>query len=93
MEDGFLAVTFFLKNFNHFYSAGPKDASKTLTTLNLKRTMAKKGTWPEMEKTTALNVSALGVILVRIFPHLRWIQRDTEHLSVFSPNLGKYGAW
>lgn len=53
MEDGFLAVTFFLKNFNHLYSAGPKDASKTLTTLNLKRTMTKKGTWPEMEKTTA----------------------------------------
>ena len=28
--------------------------------------------------------------LVRIFPHLDWIRRDTEYLSVFSPNAGKY---
>ena len=27
--------------------------------------------------------------LVRIFPHLDWIQRDTSYLSVFSPNAGK----
>ena len=25
------------------------------------------------------------------FPHSDWIRRDTEHLSVFSPNAGKYG--
>ena len=30
-------------------------------------------------------------LLVRIFPHLGWIRRDTKHLSVFSPNAGKYG--
>ena len=29
--------------------------------------------------------------LVRIFPHLDWIWRDTEYLSVFSPTSGKYG--
>ena len=29
--------------------------------------------------------------LVRIFPHSDWIRRDTEYLSVFSPNAGKYG--
>ena len=29
--------------------------------------------------------------LVRIFPHLDWIRRDTLYLSVFSPNEGKYG--
>ena len=29
--------------------------------------------------------------LVRIFPHLDWIRKDTEYLSVFSPNTGKYG--
>ena len=29
--------------------------------------------------------------LVRIFPHSDWIRRDTEYLSVFSPNVGKYG--
>ena len=33
----------------------------------------------------------IGVILVRIFPHLNWIRRDAEYLSVFSPNAGKYG--
>ena len=30
--------------------------------------------------------------LVCIFSHSDWIRRDTEHLSVFSPNAGKYGA-
>ena len=29
--------------------------------------------------------------LVRIFPHLDWIRRDTPYLSVFSPNAGKFG--
>ena len=29
--------------------------------------------------------------LVCIFPHLDWIRRYTEYLSVFSPNAGKYG--
>ena len=29
--------------------------------------------------------------LVPIFSHLNWIWRDTEYLSVFSPNAGKYG--
>ena len=28
--------------------------------------------------------------LVRIFPHSDWTRRDTEYLSVFSPNAGKY---
>ena len=27
----------------------------------------------------------------RSFPHLLWIQRDTEYHSVFSPNAGKHG--
>ena len=29
--------------------------------------------------------------LFHIFSHLDWIRRDTEYLSVFSPNSGKYG--
>ena len=29
--------------------------------------------------------------LVRIFLHSDWIRRDTEYISVFSPNTGKYG--
>ena len=30
-------------------------------------------------------------LLVRIFPHLDWIRRDTKYLSVFSLNAGKCG--
>ena len=41
--------------------------------------------------TTAWKVSLFGVILVRIFPHSDWIQRDTPYLSVLSPNAGKCG--
>ena len=36
-------------------------------------------------------VSVLGDFLVRIFPHLDWIRRDTSYISVFTPNTGKYG--
>ena len=42
--------------------------------------------------STAWKVSVFGVILVRIFPHSVWIRRDTEYLSGFNPNAGKYGA-
>ena len=34
-------------------------------------------------------MSVFGVFLVHIFPHLNWIRRDTEYLSVFSSNAGK----
>ena len=42
---------------------------------------------------TAWKVSVFGVFLVRVFLHLERIRRDTLylHLSVFSPNAGKYG--
>ena len=35
-------------------------------------------------------MSVFGVFVVRIFPHLHGIRRDTEYLPVFSPNAGKY---
>ena len=35
-------------------------------------------------------MSVFGVFLVRIFPHSDW-RKDTEYLSVFSSNAGKYG--
>ena len=35
-------------------------------------------------------VSVIGVTRGRIFPHSEWIRRDTEYLSVFSPNAGKW---
>ena len=42
-----------------------------------------------LQAFTVLKVSLFGVILARIFPHLDGIQRDTEYLSVSSPNAGK----
>ena len=40
---------------------------------------------------TAWKRSVFGVVLVCIFLHSNWIRRDTEYLSIFSPNAGKYG--
>ena len=37
---------------------------------------------------TTWKLSVFGVILVHIFPHSDWIRRDTEYLSVLSPNAG-----
>ena len=34
---------------------------------------------------------AFEIFLVSIFPYLDWIRRDTPDLSVYSPNVGKYG--
>ena len=39
---------------------------------------------------TAWKMSIFGVFVVRIFQNSGWIRRDTEYLSVFSPNTGKY---
>ena len=39
---------------------------------------------------TAWKVSVFGVFLVCISPDLDWIRRDIPHLSLFSPNAGKY---
>ena len=40
---------------------------------------------------TAWIVFVFRVFLVGIFPNSTWIRRDTEYLSVFSLNAGKYG--
>ena len=40
---------------------------------------------------TIRKVSLFGVFLVLIFLHSDGIRRDTEYLSVFSSNAGKYG--
>ena len=40
---------------------------------------------------TGWKVSVFGVFLVRILRNLDWMRRDTEYLSVFSPNAEKYG--
>ena len=39
---------------------------------------------------TMRKVSVFEVFLIRIFLHLDWILWDTEYLSAFSPNAGKY---
>ena len=51
--------------------------------------------WNMMVSRTLLIISdqnsfVFGVFLVRISPHLDWIRRDTEYLSVFRPNARKY---
>ena len=38
---------------------------------------------------TALKVYVFVVVLIRIFPHSDCIWKNTEYLSVFSPNTGK----
>ena len=65
--------------------------------LSIKKRTARFLFWISSEKVhlilsiTAWKVSIFGVILVRIFPHLDWIGRDTPYLSVLSPNAEKYG--
>ena len=44
-----------------------------------------------LSSNTAWKVSVFGVFLVRVSLHLDWIRRDTQYISVFSPNAGKYG--
>ena len=39
---------------------------------------------------TIWKVSGFGSFLVRIFPHLDWMRKDTPYLSVFNTNTGKY---
>ena len=39
---------------------------------------------------TVWEVSVLGVFLVRIFLHSDCMRRDTEYISLFSPNAGKF---
>ena len=41
--------------------------------------------------STAGKAYIFGVFLVCILSNLDWIRKDPEHLSVFSPNTGKYG--
>ena len=48
-------------------------------------------TYPKLRLHTASKVYKFGVFLVCIFPNSDWIRRDREYLSVFSPNVGKYG--
>ena len=39
---------------------------------------------------TAWKLSVFKVFLVRIFPHLDWIRRNTSYFSIFSADGGKY---
>ena len=38
-----------------------------------------------------VKLSVFGFTLVRVFPYLDWIRRDTPYFSVLSPNVGKCG--
>ena len=51
------------------------------------------GWWVDLsyDWRTAWKVSIFGIFLLRIFSHSDWIRRDTDYLSVFSPNAEKCG--
>ena len=55
----------------------------------LKMTMVRIGVIKHYD--TVWKLSLFGVFQVCIFPHSDWRQIDTLHLSVYSPNAGKYG--
>ena len=42
------------------------------------------------DRITVWEVFIFGVFLVRIFPHLDWIRKGMEYLSIFSPNVVNY---
>ena len=44
--------------------------------------------WPSH---SVKGVQIRNLFLVRIFPHLDWIQKVTKYLAVFCPNAGNYG--
>ena len=70
--------------FTYFMTEMPR-AAKMLCTL--KKRFSEK--CQNSISFTAWKVRVFGVVLVRIFPHLYWIQRDTSYLPLFSPNAGK----
>ena len=50
-----------------------------------------KRKWKSYIQLTTWKVSVFWVFLVPVFLHSDWIRRNTEYVSVFSPNAGKYG--
>ena len=54
-------------------------------------TRSNRWQWKMFNRYTLWKVSVFWVFLVHIFPHSDWIWRDTPYLSVFSPNIWKYG--
>ena len=47
--------------------------------------------WEQKQSTLREKCPKTEFFLIRIFRHSGWIWRDTKYLSVFSPNVGKYG--
>ena len=65
--------------------------SQVVRYLSLENTCSKSKKYTLTLGYHCVKVFVFGVILVRIFPHSDWIQRDIPYLSVFSPSAGKYG--
>ena len=59
--------------------------------LVVKHEVCKLLRWISVIKDCVKCVQIRSFFLVRIFPHLDWIRRDTKYLYLFSPNSGKYG--
>ena len=48
--------------------------------------------WLLIKINTVWEVPVFDIFLVRIFPHSDWIQRDTQHPSVFTSNLMQHNT-
>ena len=46
--------------------------------------------WPYQVKHCVKSVRLQSYSGLRIFPHSDWTRKDTEYLSIFSPNAGKF---
>ena len=75
-----------------------KVSRQTLSIFSSRRSVAKSEFCNDMLRIISNQYHSLRekcpnmeFFLVRIFLHLDWIRRDTEYLSVLSPNTGKYG--
>ena len=75
-----------------------KILSNIYVELFCKNTLRKNCPYSEFFSASKLNTKirtrktpSTDSFLVSIFRHLDWIQRDTDNLSIFNPNVGKCG--
>ena len=79
------------KCFSHLEQIGKYDATLLMETFHQPLLVNSLKTKIFDITCTAWEVSVFGVILVRVFSHSDWTRRDTQYLSVLSPNAGKHG--
>ena len=85
--------TFITSTWKRLAGGGVKFARclRVLWFLNNRSVFEMKGRWGGHKIALPEKCPNTEFFLVRNFPHLGGIRRDTEYLSVFSPNARKYG--